>query len=207
MSTAIAPFMTQSPLMAVLPPNPPARKRLGLYWAALGSALLLASGGCVHLGPDELTAGVVSGEKPFAMEGSEAFFGGTVDARVTVGRGVGRGIGKGKGERRDFADSDGRSFVGSPLPPVTLHLVITNRSAGPLTVSLIDFNSDLGNFALDPDTLTIAPGESAEPTAMVSELGVTADSIPFKVTLKIPGQRESKTVVAHVIALPAPPAK
>jgi hypothetical protein len=209
MSTAIAPSMTQSPPSAALPPNPRPRRRLGLAWATLGAAVLLAAGGCIHQGPDELTAGVVSGEKPFAMAGSEDYFAGAVTAKVTVGRGVGRGISKGHGERHDFAESDGRSFVGSPLPPVTLHLIITNHSPVPLTVVLVDFNSDLGNFALDPDTLTIAPGQSAEPTPMVSELGVTADSIPFKVTLKVPGKRESKTVVVRVVAMPdaPPPAK
>jgi hypothetical protein len=190
-----------------LPPRPhsktPSRSRLGLALAAVGTALLAAAGGCVHVGPDELTAGVVSGEKPFAMEGSESFFDGVVTAKVTVGRGIGRGLGKGKAERHDYAESESRTFVGSPLPPVTLHLIITNTGPAPLTVTLIDFNSDLGNFALDPDTLTIPPGQAAEPTAMVSELGVSADSIPFKVTLKLPGRRESKAVVVHVVAMPA----
>lgn len=205
MSTAIASSMTP-PLTPTAPTsNPPPRRRLGPTLAGLGVALLLAAGGCVHQSPDEMTAGIVSGEKPVAMEGSEPFFAGTVVAKVTVGRGVGRGIAKGHGDRRDFADSDGRTFIGNPIPPVTLHLILTNTGPAPVTVSLIDFNSDLGNFALDPDTLTLAPGQTAEPTAMVSELGVTADAIAFKVTLKVPGKRETKTVVARVIA--PPPAK
>jgi hypothetical protein len=204
MSTAIASPMTHPLTPAAPTSNPPPLRRLGPALAALGLACLLAAGGCVHQSPDELTAGVVSGEKPVAMAGSAPFFDGIVVAKVTIGRGVGHGIAKGHGERHDFAESDGRTFVGNPIPPVTLHLILTNTGPAPVTVSLIDFNSDLGNFALDPDTLALAPGQSAEPTAMVSELGVTADAIPFKVTLKVPGKRETHTVVARVIAAAAP---
>jgi hypothetical protein len=152
-----------------------------------------------------MTNGVVTGERPIAMAGTGAFFGGRVSVKVTVSRGIGKGL-KGRGqERRDYAENDSRSFVGSPLPPVTLHLILTNTGPGPVKVELIDFISDLGNFAVDPDTLTLAPGQTAEPTPMVSELGVTADSIPFKVTLKAEGKRESKTVTAVILHEPPPP--
>ena len=90
---------------------------------------------------------------------------------------------------------------------MTLLLILTNTGPAAVKVELVDFISDLGNFVVEPDTLTLAPGQTAEPTPMVSELGVTADSIPFKVTLKADGKKESKTVTAAIIhdAPPPPP--
>jgi len=208
MSTAFPPSM-----LPRLPPTDPSRKaarakRLTPALLALAAGLLWGAAGCFHGTPDELTSGVVSGAGPIAMAGTEPFFGGRVSVKVTVSRGIGKGLkGRGAGEdRRAYAENDSRTFVGSPLPPVTLHLILTNTGPGPVKVELIDFISDLGNFAVDPDTLTLAPGQTAEPTPMVSELGVTADSIPFKVTLKAEGKKESKTVTAVIVHDAPPPA-
>jgi len=178
----------------------------------LAALLLGGASACFHGNEDEETNAVISGEKPIAMAGVAPFFAGRVSVKVTVSRGIGKGL-KGKGGhgggpgdlRHDFADSDSRTFVGSPLPPVTLHLILTNTGPAPVKVSLIDFVSDLGNFAIEPDSLTLAPGQTGEPTPMVSQLGVTADSIPFKVTLKLDGKKETQTVNAVVI-LPPPAA-
>ena len=57
--------------------------------ACLGAILLGC--GCNSKQSDEMTKGVVAGERPVAMAGSEAFFGGKVTAKVTVSRGVGHG--------------------------------------------------------------------------------------------------------------------
>jgi hypothetical protein len=152
--------------------------------------------------------------------GSESFFGGKLVAKVTVGRGVGKGLQQprkkffgatatdnqdGK-EYHDYAENDNKMLLGSPLPPVTLHLILTNPGAEAVTVRLDDFESELGNFAIDPDSLTIPPGQSAEPTSMVSELGVTSDEIPFKVRLSIGSAHETRTVVVRstVSAPPSP---
>ena len=72
---------------------------------------------------------------------------------------------------------------------MTLHLVLTNKSLNPMTVVMVDFVSDMGNFAVDPDTLTIAPGQTAEPTPMVSELGVSSDEMAFKVDAEVRHRR------------------
>jgi hypothetical protein len=164
-------------------------------------ALVLGGAGCSHTATDELTNAVVSGEKPVAMEGTESFFGGTIGVKVTLSRGIGRGLKRGARERDDYTTSEGRVFAGNPVPPVTLHLILTNRSAGPMTVKLVDFNSDLGNFAIDPDSLTIAAGATAEPTTMVSNLGVGSDIIPFTVTLKYGIKSESKTVSVRSVVV------
>lgn len=187
--------------------------RLTPLIAWLSLAGVLAGSGCLHPVDDELTNGVIAGERPVAMEGSGGFFGGKIVAKVTLSRGIGRGLKRGHADKdktyTDYADNKDKTLVGSPLPPVTLHLILTNTGALPVTVSIIDFDSDLGNFAVDPDHLTIPPGQNAEPTTMVSQLGVGSDVIPFKVTLKLGGATESETVqvkVIHTGDAGAPPA-
>ncbi len=189
------------------PPSPPPKmsrktpplNRLTLALASVAMASIFASSGCLmHPEQDELTKGVVAGERPVAMEGSDSFFSGRVSAKVTLSRGIGGGLKRGRGDKDKtysaYAENSDRMLIGSPLPPVTLHLIVTNNGADEVTVKLVDFDSDLGNFAMDPDTLTVAPGKSAEPTTMVSSLGVTSDEIPFKVTLKIGGAKETRTI-------------
>jgi hypothetical protein len=171
-------------------------RRLAL--AAAVAAALLGSG-CIH-NEDEVANGVVSGERPVAMEGSQDFLGGKLAVRVTLARGMGRGVKRSKDQGKSynaFVRSDGSTEIGSTVPPVTLHLLVTNRDSVSVKVHLIDFNSDLGNFAIDPDTLALDPGATGEPTTMVSNLGVTSDEIPFTVTLKVGSVRESRTVVVR----------
>jgi hypothetical protein len=197
--------------------------RLARHLAPAGLAIVLLGSGCLHKQTDELTQAVMSGERPVAMAGSEAFFGGKVTARVTVSRGIGRGA-KGRkvtllsdnsgfeatsgliDEDRDneriateaYADyARAKVYIGSPPPPVTRPLIVINPGAEPVTVTMIDFESDLGNFAIEPDTLTVPPGQNAEPTAMVSQLGVSADEIPVKVTLKIGKAKETRSVLVR----------
>jgi len=180
---------------------------------ALAAALLaaLAGPGCFHMESDEMTSAVVSGEKPVAMEGSDAFFDGKIAVRVTLSRGIGHGLKKSGREKGDYtyqnyAEGESKQLLGSPLPPVTLHLILTNRSPNPMTVTMVDFVSDMGNFAVDPETLTIGAGQTAEPTPMVSELGVSSDEMPFKVTLKYGVARESRTFPVKIVRPDAAPA-
>jgi len=173
--------------------------RLTVSLAAVALASVFAASGCLmHPEQDELTKGVVAGERPVAMEGNDSFFAGKVGVKITLSRGIGGGLKKGRGDKgKDYsayAENSDRMLVGSPLPPVTLHLIVTNNGAEPVTLKLVDFDSDLGNFVMDPDTLTLSPGQSGEPTTMVSQLGVTSDEIPFKVTLKIGAAKETRTI-------------
>jgi hypothetical protein len=177
--------------------------------AVLGFSLLGA--GCMHDSDDEMTSAVVSGEKSVSMEGSDLFFGGKVGVKVTLSRGIGHGLHKDKGGHdkdytyQKYTTNESKQMLGSPLPPVTLHLILTNRSQEPVTVSMIDFDSEMGNFAVDPDTLTIAPGQSGEPTSMVSDLGVSSDTIMFKVTLKYGATKESRSFPVGIVAPSAAP--
>jgi hypothetical protein len=191
---------------------------LALYTATAALGWVLAVSGCVNKSNDELTKAVVSGEKQVVMAGTGTYFGGILVAKVTVGRGIGHGLGKGSGHRsggsdedrktyQDYADTDHKVIMGAPLPPVTLHLILTNAGPGTLSVTIDDFDSDLGNFVVDPEVISLAPGETAEPIPMVSQLGVSSDDIPFTVSLIVAGQKETRTIeVKDVVDAPAAPA-
>jgi hypothetical protein len=177
--------------------------RLTLSVAAAVLAVVLPGTGCMHKDNDEMTNAVVTGEKSVAMEGNDVFFDGILAVKVTLGRGIGRGLHKGKDKSdytyQKYTDSENKQMLGSPLPPVTLHLILTNKARNSVTITMVDFDSDMGNFAVDPDTLTIGPGLTAEPTPMVSELGVNSDVIPFKVTLKYGATRETRTIPVSIV--------
>jgi hypothetical protein len=173
---------------------------------------------------DELAEAVSAGEHPVAMEGNGAFFGGQVVATVTVSRGVGRGTKAGGGgghhKHDDSGDNGGlsggdsmdedqamaymraRGALGSPLPPVSLHLKLSNKGAAIVQVEILEMNSDLGNFAVEPALLSLAPGQTSEPDPMISQLGVTSDEIPVKVTLRSGGKTESQSILVKSLAEP-----
>jgi hypothetical protein len=83
-----------------------------------------------------------------------------------------------------IAYQNARMALGSPMPPVTTRLKLENRSKETVEIEILEVNSDLGNFAVRPAKISIAPGQTAEPDPMISQLGVTSDEIPVKVTLR-----------------------
>lgn len=94
--------------------------------------------------------------------------------------------------------------AGSPMPPVTLRIRFENHGPAPVTVEVTDVNSDLGNFAVRPDKLTIAAGESGTLDPMISQLGVSSDDIPIKVTLRVAGKKETQVVAVKSLLSAAP---
>lgn len=204
-----------------MPNHGPHAKLLALSLAASGAALALLGSGCAHRMEDHMTQAVESGERPVAMAGSEVFFGGKIVARVTLARGIGHGYKRqhatltkgntGFDATRELAEQDrandqaakeayedyarAKSYIGTPLPPVTLHLILINSAEQPLTVTVTDFESELGNFVVYPDTLVIAAGQTNEPTAMVSQLGVSSDEIPVTVSIRLGGAKETHVVL------------
>ena len=94
-----------------------------------------------------------------------------------------------------------RRAAGSPMPPVTLRVLFENKGTEPLEIEVTEVNSDLGNFAVRPPKLTIAPGQKGMLEPMVSQLGVTSDEIPLKLAVRAGGKREQQVVVVkNVIA-------
>jgi hypothetical protein len=127
------------------------------------------------------------------------------------GGGMGEGYGGGQEEDEDAAKMEqenaiaylrAKAAIGSPLPPVTLHLRLRNLHSQPVSLEIQTFNSDLGNFAVEPDNVTLAPHQLTEPTPMISQLGVTSDVIPVTVSLKMGGKTETKTILVRSLLDP-----
>lgn len=196
-------------------------------WAFFSALAVLVGTGCSeHRAPDNLAQAIQTGERPVAMKGTATYFGGKLAVTVTVSNGIGHGHAMGPGarggghkpSRAEMPDLSGmdndeamaylrqKSAVGSPMPPVTMHLKIDNTGSGIVTVEVTDFMSDLGNFATTPSTLAVAPGQTAEPDPMISQLGVTSDDIPFTVTLKVDGKKETQKIDVRNIMAPGDPA-
>jgi hypothetical protein len=92
-----------------------------------------------------------------------------------------------------------RRAAGSPMPPVTLRVLFENKGSEPLELEVTEVNSQLGNFAVRPPKLTIAPGEKGVLEPMISQLGVTSDEIPLKLALRTGGKKEQQIVVVKNI--------
>jgi hypothetical protein len=175
---------------------------------------VLALVGCYSTPVDEFATAISAGERPVAMEGSGSFFEGSILAKVTISRGVGKGNGKDvqKAQHmRSTSDLDddqrkayyrSRAAIGSPLAPLTIHVYITNTGSAQASVDIVDFISDLGNFALQPEILEIPAGQTLQPETVVSQLGITSDSMPFKITLKVGGKKQTQTVIVASIVVP-----
>jgi hypothetical protein len=189
--------------------------------AGLLLGLVLAGAGC-NSGPptNGFDDAVAAGEKPVSMSGQGVFFGGRLVAVVTVGRGVGRGSKERKyrpPDPNDIMNSEddassavayavARGNLGSPMAPVTIHLKLRNLTQGDIKVEIVELNSDLGNFAVEPDSVILNAGETSEPNPMISQLGVTSGALPFKVTLQLGNSTESQTIVVKDL-VPAQPSK
>lgn len=97
-----------------------------------------------------------------------------------------------------------RRAAGSPMPPVTLRVSFENKGTEPMVVVPTDVNSDLGNFAVRPDKLTLAPGQTGELDPMISQLGVTNDIIPLTISVRVGGKSETQVIqVKSVISAAA----
>jgi hypothetical protein len=124
--------------------------------------------------------------------------------------GGGRGGGSGGGMRQGGGSSGGNgapstSMRPSDMPPAMLRLRLENTTAAAVDVEVQGLDSELGDFAVRPDKLTIAPGQSDEPDPMESLLGVDTYSLPVTVTLKFAGRTETKVLTLQLIT-PAPDA-
>ncbi len=197
-----------------------------------------ALAGCSS-GPDRHAAMEDARRSVPPMAANETFFAGKIAAHLTLGSGLpdnaqaggkdgsdsGKGPGSGggghgHGGRRgggdqgssgggDTSDEPRSHLVDSPMPPALLRLRLNNPSAVPLVVEIRDLNSELGDFAVRPDTFTLAPGASGEPDGMQSLLGLDTLALPVTVTLRSDGKTETKILTLRPVAPPVetpPPA-
>ena len=96
---------------------------------------------------------------------------------------------------------------GSSLPPVQLRLQLENKTKESIEIEILEINSDLGNFAVRPEKLNIAAGETEEPDPMRSQLGVTSVEIPVKVGLRLSGTRETQTITLRPVRTASAPSQ
>ena len=141
--------------------------------------------------------------------------GGSSMASASMGggrhRGGGESMGGGEGRPEQYdADSSEElrpRYADSPMPPAMLRLRLENQSDATLTVEITDLDSELGNFATRPDKFTLEPGTVGEPGAMQSLLGVESLALPVKLTLRVAGKAETKTLVLRPVTPEAAPPK
>ncbi len=129
-----------------------------------------------------------------------------------AGRGGGRrsrgggGGGDQSAQRGSDDDEPTPHIRATNAPPVRLHLRLTNHGSLPADVEVVDFNSDLGNFVVEPGKIALAPGAAVEAEPMISRLGVNADEIPVTVNLRMAGHSDKQVLTLHVVAPPTSPA-
>ncbi|HXC02452.1 MAG TPA: hypothetical protein VNU49_07345 [Opitutaceae bacterium] len=182
---------------------------------AFALALLLAGcGGEPKLEPAPVVALGPNGKPLPLMMAKGAFFDGKLLAQIMLSQSKGRGgfhptpIHGLPSPDDDSANNDDvtltpeiideiRSRRGeSPIQPIVMWLQLTSTTSNPLNVGIIDFDSDLGNFAVQPEQIALPPGRSVEAEPMISRLGVTSLEIPVTVTLRLNGKTET-----HVLTL------
>lgn len=124
------------------------------------------------------------------------------------GGGPGGGGPRGDGPPGEFGGNAGGSARLMPANgvPLMIHLRLRNTSAAPVEVVCRDFASSLGNFVVQPATLTVPAGETAEFTPMTSFVqGDLPDELPVTLTLRIAGKTEKQIVVLRPAPRETPP--
>jgi hypothetical protein len=174
---------------------------LSFFLAGCGGGHERESEPAVTLGPNG---------KPLPLMGAKgAFFNGSLLAEIGLSQSRGKGgfhaapiYGMPSPDDQDaqitpeLVDEIRSRRAESPLPPIVMWLQLTSTASDTLTVEIVDFNSDLGNFAVQPEQVALTPGKSVEAEPMISRLGVTSLDIPVRVTLRINGKTET-----HVLTL------
>ncbi len=91
-------------------------------------------------------------------------------------------------------------IVAANRPPMRLHLRLTNHGSEPVAVEVLDFNSDLGNFVVQPRKFSLPAGASVEADPMISLVGLTADAIAVTVRLRCQDRIEQQVVMLQPVA-------
>lgn len=152
------------------------------------------------------------GLPPVVMTADGTYFAGQLGAELTLARG--RLGGRGPRPNREYAPMlrphaigetppgadlgprrPGSALLDAPAgPALTLRLRLTNRGTVPLTVTILECSSALGDFAVRPERVDLAPGQAAEVDPMISQLGVVAARIDVLLRLQAGDRKESQTL-------------
>jgi hypothetical protein len=92
----------------------------------------------------------------------------------------------------------GRTNYDYLLPPrLALTFVFVNTGAKPITFTIADVNSFLGNFAARPPTSTLAPGQRSSPDPMLSNLDSNFEGLDVTLTVKVGTKIETRVLKLH----------
>lgn len=89
----------------------------------------------------------------------------------------------------------------NPNPPVMIHLRFTNNGTTKADLLIADFLSPLGNFVVEPDKLSLEPGQTLEVEPMTSRLAGEISGAAVTLALRLNGQGEKKII--QLILVPA----
>lgn len=82
----------------------------------------------------------------------------------------------------------------SHMPAIALQLHLTNHGAAPLTVTFTQCDSELGNFVVMPETVTLQPNETIDTEHMTSRLGFAGGQLPLTLGLRSGSQKEKQVL-------------
>ncbi len=94
----------------------------------------------------------------------------------------------------------GTSFAA--MPRQTLTIRFTNRSDSPVTLAVSELSSLIGNFAPQPERLTIAPGATASLDPVSGDAGGLLNWLDVTIALRQGGAPETRTL--HLVPAAAP---
>ena len=89
-------------------------------------------------------------------------------------------------------------------PPVMIHLRFTNNGTTQAELLVADFLSPLGNFVIEPEKLTLAPGQTLEVEPMTSRLVGEISQATVTLALRLAGHGEKKSIVLNLAPEPPP---
>lgn len=189
-------------------PTPELEARAKFFDGQLETEVLLSRSG---FSPRPGRAAGPGGENRGRSGFSGGFGGAAGGKRGGGGSGVERSGGGPRGDSPASRGSPARDddprprIVAENQPPVQFHLRLTNHGPAALEVEVLDFNSALGNFVVQPRKLTVAPDASVEAEPMTSRLGLTSTEFPLTLRLRSASRTEQQILILHPIASPASP--
>ena len=200
---------------------PPSSRSFPLIIFAFALSFFLAGCGSGHERNPEPAVTLGPNSKPLPlMMANGAFFNGNLRAEIMLSQSRGKGgfqptpIHGLPSPDDDSATSDDIKMTPeiieeirtrrseSPLPPIVMWLKLTSTAGNPLKVGIIDFKSDLGSFAVQPEQVALTSGQSVEAEPMISRLGVTSLEIPVTVTLRLNGKNETQVLTLRPVNSP-----
>lgn len=136
--------------------------------------------------------------------------GGGISGDIGGGIPMGGGGGEGRGRRGGYGEggegggpAPGPRMMGGGMGrPVMIHLRFTNQGPGTVTLTIDDFVSPLGNFAVRPEKLVLEPGQSLETEPMTSQLAGEFSETNATLVLRVGPKAEKKTFTLHAVKLP-----